>query len=274
VRTDAPSSDSSDVMDLTVEGWAPAGPEVPLDAVPIAAPTGRGVRIAVIDSGVFATHPHVGGVAGGVSIALDGAEDGDYVDRLGHGTAVTAAIKEKAPDAAIYAVKVFDRALSTSVATLVRAIEWAARWDMRLVNLSLGTQRADHEPALAAAVALAVRYRVIIVAAESNETEEGERVRWLPGSLPGVISVVSDWDCPRDVFRVSEPGEDGRTIYRASPYPRPVPGVPPARNLKGISFAVANMTGFVARVLESAPAATVDDVHRLLRTTLTPNPSP
>jgi subtilisin family serine protease len=268
-------------MDLTVEGWAPAAP---IDAVtstdaatsvdalvvtpsltPVAAPTGRGVRIAVIDSGVFATHPHVGGVAGGVSIALDGTEDGDYVDRLGHGTAVTAAIKEKAPDAAFYAVKVFDRALSTSVATLVRAIEWAARWDMRLVNLSLGTQRAEHERALAAAVALAVRYGVIIVAAESDVTPEGERVRWLPGSLPGVIPVISDWDCPRDVFGVSELGEDGRTIFRASPYPRPVPGVPPSRNLKGVSFAVANMTGFVARVLESAPAATVEDVQRLLR---------
>ncbi len=54
-------------------------------------------------------------------------------------------------------------------------------------------------------------------------------------------------------------------IFRASPYPRPVPGVPPDRNLKGISFAVANMTGFVARVLESAPAATIEDVQRLLR---------
>jgi subtilisin family serine protease len=86
-------------------------------------PTGRGVRIAVIDSGVFATHPHVGGVAGGVAITLDGTEHGDFVDRLGHGTAVAAAIKEKAGDAEIYAVKVFDRTLSTSVATLVRAIE-------------------------------------------------------------------------------------------------------------------------------------------------------
>jgi subtilisin family serine protease len=259
-----PDASSSDALDLTVEGWAPA-------ALVDAATTGRGVRIAVIDSGVFATHPHVGGVAGGVSIALDGAEDGDYVDRLGHGTAVTAAIKEKAPDATIYAVKVFDRALSTSVATLVRAIEWAARWEIRVVNLSLGTQRAEHERALAAAVALAARYGVIIVAADSNETPEGERVRWLPGSLPGVIAVISDWDCPREVFRVSELEEDGRTIYRASPYPRPVPGVPPSRNLKGISFAVANMTGFVARVLESAPTATIEDVHRLLREAAPPN---
>src|SRR5262245_40743697 len=179
VRSDASPSDA---MDLTVDAWAPAVPAdaglvepAPIDpdpatsvgvssssvtstSEPVLVPTGRGVRIAVIDSGVFATHPHVGGIAGGVAIALDGTEDSDFLDRLGHGTAVTAAIKEKAPDATIYAVKVFDRALSTSVATLVRAIEWAARWEMRIVNLSLGTQRAEHEPALAAAVALAVRY--------------------------------------------------------------------------------------------------------------------
>lgn len=262
VRSDAPASDS---MDLTVDAWAPV--PTPTEALlPAVASTGRGVSVAVIDSGVFATHPHVGGIAGGVSIGLDGAEDGDFLDRLGHGTAVTAAVKEKAPDAEIYAVKVFDHALSTSVATLVRAIEWAARWEMRLVNLSLGTQRAEHEPALAAAVALAVRYGVIIVAAESDVTPQGERVRWLPGSLPGVIPVISDWDCPREVFRVDDDGaEGGRVVFRASPYPRPVPGVPRERNLKGISFAVANMTGFVARVLESAPTATVEDVQRLLR---------
>jgi hypothetical protein len=223
------------------------------------------VRIAVVDSGVFATHPHINGIAGGVAIALDGSEHGDFVDRLGHGTAVTAAIKEKAADAEVYAVKVFDRALSTSVATLVHAIEWAARWDIKLVNLSLGTQRAEHEPALAAAVEQAARVGVIVVAAESDDTPEGGRVRWLPGSLPGVVSVIADWECPRETFYVGEAEYDGRVIFRASPYPRPVPGVPPARNLKGISFAVANMTGFVARVLESAPAATVDDVRRLLR---------
>jgi subtilisin family serine protease len=269
---ESPSELVEDVRaDADVHPDAPGDDEVvACEAVRSLEPTGRGVRIAVIDSGVFATHPHIGGVAGGVAIALDGSEHSDFVDRLGHGTAVTAAIKEKAADAEIYAVKVFDRALSTNVTTLVRAIEWAARWDIKLVNLSLGTQRAEHEPALAAAVAHAARFGVIIVAADSDETSEGERVRWLPGSLPGVISVIADWECPRETFRVVEDEGSGRTIFRASPYPRPVPGVPPARNLKGISFAVANMTGFVARVLESAPAATIDDMVRLLRAATAP----
>ena len=83
-------------------------------------------RVAVIDSGVHSAHPHVGGVAGGVGFDEDGRQHDDYVDRLGHGTAVTAAIREKAPDAELYAVKVFDRALSTRIANLIAAIDWAS----------------------------------------------------------------------------------------------------------------------------------------------------
>ena len=47
----------------------------------------------------------------------------------------------------------------------------------------------------------------------------------------------------------------GGTVYVASGYPRSLPGVPRERNLHGISFAVANMTGFVARVSEACQAA-------------------
>ena len=55
--------------------------------------TGQGVRIVIVDSGVHPSHPHVGGVAGGVSVSASGELGTDYLDRLGHGTAVTAAIR-------------------------------------------------------------------------------------------------------------------------------------------------------------------------------------
>jgi subtilisin family serine protease len=206
------------------------------------------VRVAIIDSGVHAAHPHVGGVAGGVGIDDDGREHGDYTDRLGHGTAVTAAIKEKAPDAELFAVKVFDRTLSTRVANLIHAIDWAAQNRMHIANLSLGTARPAHETILREAVDRARSHGVVVVAARDDGG-----VRWLPGSLPGVISVQLDWSCPRDEYRVAE--IEGQTVFRASGYPRGIPGVPPDRNLNGISFAVANMTGFVAR----ARAAASDD---------------
>jgi subtilase family protein len=119
----------------------------------LAEQTGEGIRIAVIDSGVHASHPHVRGIAGGIAVREDGTLHEDYVDRLGHGTAVTAAICEKAPNAEILAIKVFWRALSTDIATLVRAIDEAADRGASVINLSLGTARMEYRELLEAAVA-------------------------------------------------------------------------------------------------------------------------
>ncbi len=200
---------------------------------------GRGVAVAVIDSGVNAEHPHVGGVAGGVRIALSGEAEEDYIDRLGHGTAVFAAIQEKAPGAEVYAVRVFRDRLKTSVRALVAAIDWAVERRVRVVNLSLGTLREEHAAMLEGAVGRLGAAGGIVVAAE---TAGGQR--WWPGSLPGAMGVVMDEELPRGCVAV------GGGVVAAAPYPRPIPGVPRERNLSGISFAVANASGMLARVLE------------------------
>lgn len=208
-----------------------------------AAGTGRGVRIAIVDSGVRAGHPHVGGIASGVRIRADGGIDGEWVDEIGHGTAVAAAIHEKAPAAELLAVRVFDRALSSDVRVIVRAIEWAAREGSQLINLSLGTARPEHERVLADAVAMAGDAGAVIVAAGMDQGH-----RWLPGCLPGVLQVRVEWSLARERY-VLERDEAGTATWWTSGYPRPIPGVPVERNLKGVSFAVANMTGFAARVV-------------------------
>ena len=205
--------------------------------------TGRGVRVAIIDSGVHAAHPHVNGVAGGVAIDDQGREHGDFVDRLGHGTAVAAAIREKAPDAELYAIKVFDRELATNIDTLIDALDWAGRSGMHLVNMSLGTTKSAHEAALGDAVGRAARQGALVVSARDDGGD-----RWLPGSLAGVIGVRIDWTLPRDRYRAIE--IDGTIVFHASGFAREIPGVPPERNLHGISLAVANMTGFAARAVE------------------------
>lgn len=136
---------------------------------------------------------------------------------------------------------------------LVAAIDWAIARGARLVNLSLGVDDPRQEPPLRAAVERAVAAGVLIVAA----VEPGGR-RWLPGSLPGVIRVELDWDCPREEVRVLE---DGR-LLRASGYPRDIPGVPREKNLKGISFAVANATGWLAASDERPARLTAATVSR------------
>ena len=59
-----------------------------------------------------------------------------------------------------------------------------------------------------------------------------------------------DWDCPRDQLRVV--WFDGLPVIRAFGFARPVPGVHPTRNLNGISFAVANVSGLLARAMVTA----------------------
>ena len=207
--------------------------------------TGRGVRVAVVDSGIHDTHPHVQGISGGASFGLAGEASGDLVDRLGHGTAVAAAIRDHAPDVELLAVKVFDRTLATTGQALVEAILWSASEHALLINLSLGTTNADHEVALAAAVRDASHRGSIVVAAAPQEAH-----RWLPGALEGVIGVELNWECDRDTCVVSQL-PDGNLRFRASGYPRPIPGVPPSSNFRGPSFAVANATGLLALILES-----------------------
>ena len=209
--------------------------------------TGRGVKIAVIDSGVNPAHPHVGGVSGGTRISSnDTTSSQDYLDFIGHGTAVAAAIREKAPEAQLYAVKVFDRTLTTNIEVILKAIDWCIDNEMDLVNLSLGTANNEHRDLMERAAARAVAKGSTLVAAR-----EMSGALSLPGCLPSVIGVGVDWECSRDDYKVKH--LDDGPVFIASAYPREIPGVSRERNMSGISFAVANMTGFVARAREFAP---------------------
>jgi subtilisin family serine protease len=219
------------------------------------AATGRGLRIAVIDSGVNPGHPHISGVAGGVSIVgPDEIEEDSFLDVLGHGTAVMAAIQERAPEAEYFAVKLFHKSLRTSTPALLAAIEWAIAKGVDAVNLSLGTLNFEYEGRFRTLVENAAARGTILVSAR----EAGDKI-CLPGCLPGVIGVKVDWDCPRTRYRFQD--EEGGRVYYASGYPRSLPGMPRERNLHGISFAVANMTGFVLRARESHP---MDDIQAVL----------
>jgi hypothetical protein len=218
---------------------------ISLDDEHLASRTGRGVTIAVLDSGIHGAHPHVGGIDGGISLT-DGATPGDFVDRVGHGTAVAAAIREKSPEARLLAVKIFDRQLATNAEALANAIVWAADHGAAIINLSLGTRNAAHAGPLAIAVAHAVAAGALIISARTTDGADC----W-PGALRDVIGVVADPHVDRRVCDVAC-STDGAIVVRASPFPRPIPNVPPERNLSGVSFAVANVSGIVARLLEAA----------------------
>lgn len=221
----------------------------------------RPIRVVLIDSGVHAGHPHVGGVSGGVGIDSAGDLHDDFIDRLGHGTAIAAVVREKAPAAQILVAKVFDRELAATGPALVAACEWALQQRADLVNLSLGTTNTQHEGALTLVVSRLRAAGAVIIAAGPQDG-----VAWLPGSLPGVWSVTIDWALPREQCRVvMSPTRE--VSCTASGFPRPIPGVPPEQNLKGVSFAVANVSGLLAALLATGEGP--DPVDLLTRAVAT-----
>jgi subtilisin family serine protease len=193
----------------------------------------RPVRIGVLDSGVCCTHPHVGKIVAGITIGSDATLPG-YEDTLGHGTAVASVIHHLNPDADLVAVKIFDGKLATSLAIVIRAIDWCLEHDVQVINLSLGTLNPEYQSAFEDVVARSQSAGAVIVSALEVDGKAA-----LPGSLPGVIGVVAGEDyesCERF----------GKTVYTAPPFPRDIPGVPRERNLKGVSFAVARVSARIA----------------------------
>ena len=91
------------------------------------------VRVGIVDSGINPDHPHVGQVMGGVFFRAEG-ESPDFVDRIGHGTAVAGVICEKASAAELYAVRIFDRRLATNIDNLMRGLDWCLAHGIQVVH--------------------------------------------------------------------------------------------------------------------------------------------
>lgn len=112
---------------------------------------GEGVRVAVIDSGVDADHPGLGGAVDAeaaveFSVTPDGTvamTPGPHRDVFGHGTACAGIIHSLAPAARITSVKVLGPGLSGKVAAFLAGLEWAVDNGFDVINLSLGTRKRE-----------------------------------------------------------------------------------------------------------------------------------
>ncbi|MFP7480310.1 S8 family serine peptidase [Terribacillus saccharophilus] len=168
--------------------------------------TGKGVKIAIMDSGIAAHHDLQ--VAGGISTV-------DYTtsfeDDEGHGTHVAGIIGAKhdeqgidgiAPDADLFAVKVLDDTGEGYLSDLLEGIDWAISNDMDIINLSMGT--ADESDALEEAMQRAYQADILLVAASGNEGA-GYPVDY-PAAYDSVIA-VSATDSENNIAAFSSVGE-------------------------------------------------------------------
>ena len=107
---------------------------------------GQGVTVAIIDSGVEADHPAVGGRLVG-SFRVEPGDDGPRVvvddsatDLVGHGTACAGIIHSIAPAAALVSIRVLGADNRGGGPAFAAAIEWTIAQGFGVVNLSLSSR--------------------------------------------------------------------------------------------------------------------------------------
>ena len=110
--------------------------------------TGAGVRVCIVDSGIEADHPLVGGVARAVAIEVD--DDGavkvtedEEGDLCGHGTACAGVIRSIAPDCELHSVRVLGAGFTGSGPVLLAGLHWALKEGYDVVNMSLSTTKSQ-----------------------------------------------------------------------------------------------------------------------------------
>ncbi|MET8359922.1 type VII secretion-associated serine protease mycosin [Micromonospora sp. NPDC005171] len=158
--------------------------------------TGRGVVVAVLDSGVEASHPDLRGqvLSGGRSYGASG--DG-RADEDGHGTHIAGIIAAKggpdgvdgiAPGAKILPIKLRKGTGANSEAAVALGIRMAVDDGAKVINMSFGGPGVA-SPQEASAIKYALDHDVVVVGSAGN-TANGRTALSNPANTPGVIAVT------------------------------------------------------------------------------------
>ncbi|WP_328402615.1 type VII secretion-associated serine protease mycosin [Streptomyces sp. NBC_00390] len=254
---------------------------------------GKGITVAVLDTGVDDQHPDLAGsVLPGKDLVGFGAERGDrawahhgtamagIIAAHGHGFGNESGVMGIAPEAKILPVRVIleggdksrDRARKTRGTALAQGIRWAADHGADVINLSLGDDSKSAHPDAGedAAVQYALSRGAVVVASAGNGGEKGDHVSY-PAAYPGVIAVTAvdrfgthaAFSTRRWYATVSAPGVD---IVIAHPDRRYYQGW-------GTSAAAAFVSGAVALVRSAHPDLSPAQIKKLLSDTARNSPT-
>src|SRR5213079_1092226 len=164
----APSDAALDVTDLHGDLWAGIVPDALWKGR-----TGRGVRVAVVDSGIDTEHP---ALKGKVKESVEAVPEGGQIlfkpstsgDQAGHGTACAGIITSIAPDVELYSVKVLGPKASGSGDMFLVGLDYAVKQKFRVINLSLGTTKLDFFAPLHDLLDRAYQSGCVVVSAANN----------------------------------------------------------------------------------------------------------
>jgi len=227
---------------------------------------GRGVRIAVLDSGIDTTHPKLSNLRIADDLAIF-EDDGRIVvtenasgDVYGHGTAVAGIIHETAPEAEIGSFRVLDARNLSRSEVIAHGVRVALRSGYHILNCSFGCKGSirfvlQHKQWVDAAWL----HNVHVVAACNNfDVHEPE---W-PGHFTSVLTVNmarTDSDYffhrPGHMVKFAAKGDDIPVAWAGGG----------TRVDTGSSFAAPRVTGYLARLLAVAPGMPPSHAYDLLR---------
>jgi subtilisin family serine protease len=240
--------------------------------------TGKGVRVAVVDTGVDTTHPDLLHRIVKSATFVEGGER-TFADDS-HGTAVAGVIAADAdnhigifgiaPEAEIIVAKAcWHRSAAALEAvcsswTLAKAVDFAITSDARILNLSLG---GPPDPLLARLIGKAIEQGVTVIAAVM---ERGSQTPGFPASLEPVIAVLASDSrgsvhIPAGLTRSGLLAAPGIEVLTTAPR-----GAYDFRS--GSSLAAAHVSGIAALLLERDPRLTAAKIRALLVDTAQPLP--
>ncbi|MEU0337294.1 type VII secretion-associated serine protease mycosin [Streptomyces sp. NPDC006193] len=230
---------------------------------------GKGVRVAVIDTGVDTAHPQLTGAVDaslGANLLPSKDKKGQPIDRgnakgttdtVGHGTRVAGIIAARpmkgtgfvglAPEATIIPIKQNDADGNGTARTLADAIRHAIRKKADVINISQDTaDAAKPDEDLQRAVDEALAARIVVVASAGNGGLNGASKKTYPASYPGVLAVAaSDRNNERAAF-----SQSGDFVGVAAPGVDMISTVPKGGHCSdnGTSFSAPYVAGVAALI--------------------------
>jgi len=227
---------------------------------------GRGIKVAVLDSGVEGHHPALNGLQLEDDLAVidDGLHlrvvPGEGRDAYGHGTAVAGIIRQLAPEAKLGSFRVLGQQLRSRSLIIREAARVAIERGYHILNCSFGCSREDHALLYKDWIDEAyLRGRHIVAACNSQDFSKPE---W-PGHFPTVITVnLGRFELPEQFsFRSGQlveftaRGEDVDVAWLSGS----------TKRVTGSSFAAPHLTGLVARLVSGMPHLSPLEAKALLQ---------
>lgn len=224
--------------------------EIPWGVEHIGAPAlwhvtkGKGIKVAVIDTGISSSHPDLKGQIKGKVSVIAGA---GRFNMGGHGTHVAGTIAAVAnnrgivgiaPEVDLYDVQAFGAEGTANISDIIAGINWAIEQKVDIINMSFGTSE-DH-PAFHQALRVASRNGIILVASAGNN---GRGLEY-PAAYREVIAVgainqqakLAEFSARGRGMNTVAPGVGIKSTWLNKGY----------RTLDGTSMAAAHISGLYA----------------------------